>query len=26
MIGSMVAPLAFMARTGDRLGSRLLKP
>ena len=26
MIGSMVAPLAFMARAGDRLGVRLLKP
>jgi hypothetical protein len=26
VIGSMVAPLAFMARTGDRLGIRLLNP
>lgn len=26
MIGSMVAPLAFTARAGDRLGVRLLKP
>jgi hypothetical protein len=25
-ISSMVAPLAFMARTGDRLGVRLLRP
>ena len=26
VINSMVAPLAFMSRTGDRLGVRLLKP
>jgi hypothetical protein len=26
LIGTMVAPLAFMARTGDRLGVRLIKP
>lgn len=26
MVSSMVAPLAFMARTGDRVGVRLLKP
>jgi hypothetical protein len=26
MIGSMVAPMALMARTGDRVGVRLIKP
>jgi hypothetical protein len=26
VISSMVAPMAFMARTGDRIGVRLLKP
>jgi hypothetical protein len=26
MISSMVAPMAFMARTGDRIGVRLIKP
>ena len=26
VIGTMVAPLAFMAKTGDRVGVRLLKP
>jgi hypothetical protein len=26
MIGSLVAPMAFMARTGDRVGVRLIKP
>jgi hypothetical protein len=25
-IGTMTAPMAFMARTGDRIGVRLLKP
>jgi hypothetical protein len=26
MISSLVAPMAFMARTGDRIGVRLIKP
>jgi hypothetical protein len=26
MISSMVAPMAFIARTGDRIGVRLIKP